>query len=215
MDIYIYNNGQDDFIRIPVIPESVGISSGQKMDDFNTIGQGDIKLIGPLKNQELELEAFFPANFYAFDKNASAAIDAMEYVDKLQSFRESRKPVYVYISDLEFASKCVIESMEYKIKDGSGDIYYKLKMSEYKNIRAASIKKGDGVKTSDSTNVTVSKDGYANATPSMIGNLRTGAGKQYGFAGASLSTQKLRKYRQMGNYIQTNKGWILSSYLKG
>lgn len=213
MEIFIYNNDQSDKIQLPVIPESIEVSSNQSIETFKTMGQGNLKLIGELESREFSLECFFPANFYPFIHGWDMR-DAMEYVETINDWRDQRKPIYAYISDLNIAGRFIISSMSYQIKDGSGDVYYKMKFEEYISKRQPPTIDGILIKTSNLSTVTVAKDGYSNNNSLIAGNMRTGAGTDYGFANVSLSEQKIRKYRQVGAYVQTNKGFILKKYLE-
>lgn len=212
MDIYIYNNDQKDSIKLPVIPESVGISSPQSIETFNTIGQGDIKLIGELGNRQIKLDAFFAVKDYPFLKDSS--LTGMEYVNKLQAWRAERKPLYVYVTDLEFATRCVIENIEYQVKDGSGDIYYSISISEYVYAKEKAKRPEDKPKTADKDKVSVSKDGYTNVNDKIRNNVRSGPGIGYEITRVASTVRRLRSLRRYGEYVQVKGGWILKDYLK-
>lgn len=129
MDIYLYNKNKGDFIKFPVIPESVNVESKQDVETFKTIEQGELKLIGLKGARVIKLNSFFPVKEYAFNKDNT--YKGMGYVDKIESWRNTRENMYITISDINVSFNCVIDNFTYGIKDGSGDIYYDINIYEY------------------------------------------------------------------------------------
>lgn len=128
-DIFL-NDGKGDAMVFPVVPKKIEIQSPQKIETFESLGQGDLKIISLKGNRKLSLESFFPLNYYPFARDRS--YKGMEYVNKIEQWRDTREPLTIALSGLEVIFKCVIENFSYAIQDGSGDIYYNLDIEEYK-----------------------------------------------------------------------------------
>lgn len=130
MDIFLYSYNKGEFIKFPIVPLEVSTTADLNTESFNTIQLGEVTLLGLPSLRTISLSSFFPAKEYNFNKDNS--YKGMEYVDKINQWRFSKKPLYIIISDLNINYECVIESFEYGIKDGSGDIYYSMEIKEYR-----------------------------------------------------------------------------------
>lgn len=139
MDIYLRQfDNPNDFIKFPVVPKGVSVNQEQKIENFEALDIGDLKLIGTMGNRKLTISSFFPVKDYPFLKDR--AYKGMEYIDKIQAWRTSRKPLKINVSGLNAVMNCVIESLDYGIKDGSGDVYYTITVEEYKTPEINKIK---------------------------------------------------------------------------
>lgn len=122
-------------MTLPVIPSSIKIKSPMKNETFETVNFGDIKLIGIEGLKEIGLESFFPERVYAFDKN-NGQYPANYYVKLIEKWKAARTPIRVVISkeSMDFNRLMAVESFEYGVEDGSGDIYYSLELEEVREI---------------------------------------------------------------------------------
>lgn len=204
MDIFLYDNNNREYINLPVIPKSVQISSPQKIETFETLGQGDLKLIGVKGNRKLSLESFFPKNNnYSFQK--SRQWKGMQNIDRIELWRGNRSPLTLIISDLNINFKCVITNLNYEIKDGTGDIYYNLDIEEYKvpfygiKTTPSTTKKISTVKTEK---VETYKSTYGIVTADIL-NVRDGNGTNYKILGTLKKGDKVKLFRLESN----NKWW--------
>ncbi|MTI57489.1 hypothetical protein [Geosporobacter ferrireducens] len=132
MDIYLSINNREQLITLPVLPTEFRIQSGMKNDTYDTISQGEIKLIGMETLKSISIQSFFPSKDYSFLKDR--AYKGWEYVNMLEAWKTRRVPIRLVISDTPVNMACTIESFEYGLQDGSGDIYYTLTLSEFKFI---------------------------------------------------------------------------------
>ena len=69
MDIYLSINNRAQVIKLPVIPAEFRIQSAMNNENYTTISQGDIKLIGLKGLKGLVIESFFPAKEYVFSRD--------------------------------------------------------------------------------------------------------------------------------------------------
>lgn len=129
MDIYFYDELKTDYIYLPVVPREVLVNSPQKIETFSAIGIGDLNIIGVKGNRSLTVSSFFPVKDYTFLKGRR--LKGMEYVQKLEEWRNTKRPLNITVTQLNVRMLCVVSDFEYGIKDGSGDIYYTLNVTEY------------------------------------------------------------------------------------
>lgn len=124
------NNGA---LQLPVKPTEFNVSVAHKNTLVNVIQVGDINLMGKTGLREISLSSFFPAKDYNFSIN-SGRKSPIIYVNQLEAWRKSGKPVRVIITDL-LNMEATIESFVWGEKDATGDIYYTLNLKEYKKIK--------------------------------------------------------------------------------
>ncbi|MCG8501405.1 MAG: hypothetical protein MJB12_13495 [Firmicutes bacterium] len=132
MDIYLSINNRAQVIKLPVIPAEFRIQSAMNNENYTTISQGDIKLIGLKGLKGLVIESFFPTKEYVFSRDDDYR--GFQYVEMIEKWMEERIPIRLIISETPINMPCTIESFEYGVKPGSGDIYYTLTLSEFKFI---------------------------------------------------------------------------------
>lgn len=132
-DIYISINNREKVIKIPVVPEEINITSPFNNQTCSTISQGEIKLIGLRGLKTISWESFFPAHNYPFRRDNT--YDAWEYVNTLEEMRDCRIPVRLIITGADINIAAVIDEFNYGLKDGSGDVYYSISLSEFKLVQ--------------------------------------------------------------------------------
>lgn len=132
LDIYLSINNREQVIKLPVLPSELSIPSPVNNETYNTIAQGDIKLIGQRGLKSTTIESFFPNKDYPFLRDRS--YKGWEYVEIIESWIGRRLPVRLIITDTPINIPCAIESFEYRL-DQSGDISYTLSLGEFRLIQ--------------------------------------------------------------------------------
>lgn len=135
MDIFLSINNRQQVIKLPVLPAEFKIQSGMKNETYDVISQGEIKLIGMPTLKSISLQSFFPNRDYSFLRNKE--YKGWEYVEAIEKWKEERIPIRLIISEASrdiINMPCSIESFEYGLQDGTGDIYYTITLSEFKFI---------------------------------------------------------------------------------
>lgn len=133
MDIFLSINNREQVIKLPVLPTEFKINSAMKNESYDTVSQGEIKLIGLEALNSITIQSFFPSKEYAFLRDNE--YKGWQYVDIIENWKLRRVPIRLTITDSPINMACAIESFEYGIQDGSGDIYYTLTLSEFKFIK--------------------------------------------------------------------------------
>lgn len=133
MDIFLSVNNRAEVIQLPIVPQEFKIQSPVNNEVFTTINQGDIKLFGDRDLKSLSIDSFFPNREYSFAR--SRDYERWEYVDIIESWIDRKLRVRLIVTESPINLAVTIDNFEYGIKDGSGDIYYSLTLSEFKQIQ--------------------------------------------------------------------------------
>lgn len=140
MEIYVSINNRESVMKIPVLPAEFTVASPFGAETYNTIGQGDILLIGMRGLKTVSWSSFFPKRSYPFARDR--AMSAWEYVRLLEGYRERRLPVRLVMAngpDINIAA--FISEFSYSEQDGSGDVYYDIVFEEFKFIDLRAVAK--------------------------------------------------------------------------
>lgn len=133
MDIFLSVNNREEIIQLPIVPSEFRINSPVNNETFTTINQGDIKLFGESGLKDLTIDSFFPNRAYAFSR--SNAYERWEYVEMIESWKERKLRVRLLVTGSPINILMAIDNFVYGVQDGSGDIYYTLSLSEFKDIK--------------------------------------------------------------------------------
>lgn len=127
-------------VSIPVLPEKLKVSSPGRNEKTEVLKLGEIVIPKDKGLQFLEWESFFPANRGPYV--SGSMVDPGSAVSTLQGARDKSKPVRVLLigPDFDINSSMLIDNFEYWEQGGEpGDIYYSIKLIEYKNYSPAKI----------------------------------------------------------------------------
>ncbi|MHC1683415.1 MAG: hypothetical protein AB6733_10745 [Clostridiaceae bacterium] len=130
MNIYLSNLDRTEIIQLPVLPSEVEVDRAQKNETYETINNGDYKAIGKLGLRSINISSFFHSKNYAFLKDNT--YKGMEYVDIIEKWRESGKPIRIIITDLKINMAATVDNFKHGFKDGTKDVYYSMSISEYR-----------------------------------------------------------------------------------
>lgn len=140
MDIFLSINNREQVIQLPIVPREFEISNPMKNETYETINQGEIKLLGQRGLSSISISSFFPSKEYPFSRDKTYF--GWEYVEIINSWISKRMPIRLVASNTPINVAMTIDNFEYGLKDGSGDVYYTLSLSEFKPIRLNSIEIG-------------------------------------------------------------------------
>mgnify|MGYP001006314221 CR=1 FL=1 len=130
MEIWLSWQNNKERFQLPVLPSSfeVGVGNINKRVNINEIGE--INLIGKSRLKEITIARFFPANEYDF-LATSDIMKPYEYIEMIEGWRTSGKPIRLIITDTPINLPMAIENFSYKEQDGTGDVYFSLELAEY------------------------------------------------------------------------------------
>lgn len=118
-------------VTLPVNPEDYTVSVSHRNTVTNVIQIGDVNLMGKTGLREVSLSSFFPAQNYNF---GSSLGDPISTVETIEGWRKSGDPCRVVIGRV-LNMECTIESFNWGEQDATGDIYFTLRLKEYKRIK--------------------------------------------------------------------------------
>lgn len=133
MDIFLSINNREQVIQLPVVPSEFKVPSPVNNETYTTINQGDIRLIGQRGLKAITIDTFFPKKDYPFLRSREHW--GWEYVEIIESWIDRKMPIRLIITGTPINMAMSIDNFEYGVKDGSGDVYYTLALSEFPFIK--------------------------------------------------------------------------------
>ena len=138
-------------LKLPVNPSAFNDDQSHNNQRFQTYAVGEIKAIGQRNLREIAIESFFPHRYQSFCtyKDFPSPYECKAMIEK---WKDSRKPIRLLITETNINFAYTIDSFACVEKDGTGDLYYRLELSEYRflNVPAshnpAPIKKTTGLR---------------------------------------------------------------------
>jgi len=144
MKFILDSNDKKESLQLPVNPPVFHISDGSSITTIETIGLGEITMIGKGKLIELTLESHFPAeplryfNYVEDDKKPEIPdVKApYEYIELLKRWKSLEEHIWLTISDTPVNKvPVVIENLTYGEEGGSRDVKYELQLREYRSYQ--------------------------------------------------------------------------------
>ena len=136
---------EGNILTIPVLPDKIEISSPGQNETETVLELGEILILKQIGLREISWSSFFPAHpapycdaKYQYEVPNSPTV----MVQTIQDARERKKPIRLILigTDLDINTAVGIESFDYDERGGEvGDIYYKLKLKEWKDYSPQKI----------------------------------------------------------------------------
>ena len=151
--IFDSNDGKDS-LQLPVNPPVFHISDGSSINTIETLGLGEITMIGKEKLIEITLESHFPAeplryfNYVENDKKPEIPdVKApYEYIELLKRWKSGAEHILLTISDTPVKKlPMIIENLTYGEEGGSRDVKYELQLREYRSYKLKPTTEGQKV----------------------------------------------------------------------
>jgi len=136
MDIIFSANNNEEIKVLPVVPNNIEIAQAQNNEEFETLNNGTLNLIGDMGLQSLSISSIFLNKEYSFAKKNSSS-DGWSYVEFFKKWRNKRVPIRVVMTTSEGKEilniPCTIDNFTYS-EARNGDIKYSLEIKEYKFV---------------------------------------------------------------------------------
>lgn len=130
-------NNRQEVIELPVNPSSVEFTEKQLNQVITLLNLGEANLKGERGLKYTKLSGFFPSEKSPFYKNAKNKPD--KYVSMLQEWKTAKTVVRIIISDMKINLAMLIDEFSFSMKEGDGDIYYTISLSEYRTLNVPSV----------------------------------------------------------------------------
>lgn len=130
-------DNRDEVIKLPINPSSVEFTEKQLNQVITLLNIGEANLKGKRGLKSTKLSSFFPSQnspHYRYAKKSPK-----RYVSQLQEWKMAGKIVRVIITDMGINLAMLIDEFTYSMKEGDGDIYYTLSLSEYRKLNVPSV----------------------------------------------------------------------------
>lgn len=134
MNIYIKYDNDKKQIRLPVLPSEFEISAAQGNTSVTLYGLGEINLKGNRGLYSISLSSFFPTLHYDFCKCKPE--NPKRYISKLKKIFADNETVHLIITTTPINMHCTISDFAYSKNDGTGDINYTMKFTEYRESKS-------------------------------------------------------------------------------
>ena len=129
-----------EIVTFPVLPAELMVSVNTNHGTVNINNYGEYLMKGKTGLKSLTLSGFFPAQDYPF---AYASMSPYTCISMLEAMRTGGEVCQLTVSDTPLSMPCLISSFKFGEKDGSGDVYYELGLTEYRYVTAPETGKTD------------------------------------------------------------------------
>jgi len=116
-------------LKLPVVPKEFTVSKPQKNEVFETVTQGELRLIGTPGLKSITISSFFPIREYPFLRDNT--YKGFEYVYIIDTWILQKLPIRLIITDTPINMAVSVENFEYTIGQ-DGDLKYSLVLGEFK-----------------------------------------------------------------------------------
>lgn len=121
---------------LPVTPSEFIVSTSNNIQKVSIHQSGDVNLWGQPGLADITVSSFFPSSprSYAFYGG-----DPYSYIEQIQNWIKNKEQVRYIISNTPVNIPTLPQSIEYGEQDGTGDVYFTLRMSEYRELKTVEV----------------------------------------------------------------------------
>ena len=146
----IYLGTDNDKIRFPVVPSSIGVNRSNSIDIEAIIKLGEVPIFNGTSLKTIELTSFFPNQEYSFC-DYTGFMKPYEFSDKIQKWMYEGKPLRVIVTDSPTNMQCLIQQFDTVEQDGTRDLYFTLNLLEYRPIEVPNLSNSSSSSSSSSS----------------------------------------------------------------
>ena len=157
----IYLGTDDDKIRFPVVPSSIGVNRSNNIDTQSVIKLGEVPIFNGTSLKTIELSSFFPNQEYSFC-DYTGFMSPYEFSDKIQKWMYEGKPLRIIVTDSPTNMQCLIQQFDTVEQDGTRDLYFTLNLLEYRPIEVPNLSNSN---QSNNSNSNVSNNNQNTSRP--------------------------------------------------
>lgn len=144
----IYLGTDNDKIRFPVVPPSIGVNRSNNIDVESVIKLGEVPIFNGTSLKTIEFTSFFPNQEYNFC-DYTGFMKPYEFSEKIQKWMYEGKPLRVIVTDSPTNMQCLIQQFDTVEQDGTRDLYFTLNLLEYRPIEVPNLSNSSSSSSSD------------------------------------------------------------------
>lgn len=144
----IYLGTDNDKIRFPVVPPSIGVNRSNNIDAESVIKLGEVPIFNGTSLKTIEFTSFFPNQEYSFC-DYTGFMKPYEFSEKIQKWMYEGKPLRVIVTDSPTNMQCLIQQFDTVEQDGTRDLYFTLNLLEYRPIEVPNLSNSSSSSSSD------------------------------------------------------------------
>ena len=146
----IYLGTDNDKIRFPVVPSSIGVNRSNNIDTQAVIKLGEVPIFNGTSLKTIEFTSFFPNQEYNFC-DYTGFMKPYEFSEKIQKWMYEGKPLRVIVTDSPTNMQCLIQQFDTVEQDGTRDLYFTLNLLEYRPIEVSNLNNSSSSSSSNSS----------------------------------------------------------------
>ena len=146
----IYLGTDNDKIRFPVVPPSIGVNRSNNIDAESVIKLGEVPIFNGTSLKTIEFTSFFPNQEYSFC-DYTGFMKPYEFSEKIQKWMYEGKPLRVIVTDSPTNMQCLIQQFDTVEQDGTRDLYFTLNLLEYRPIEVPNLSSSNTSSNSNNT----------------------------------------------------------------
>ena len=130
-------------LTLPVTPAGYAWGVGRNLETINISQLGDVYRPGGRSRFSGEaLECLLPAQDYPWMEPGAIA-NPQYYLDILTAWAAAGEPVRYIVSGTQINTQVYLESVEWRERDGTGDVYASIWMREYTDLETREVAAAD------------------------------------------------------------------------
>ena len=145
----IYLGTDNDKIRFPVVPSSIGVNRSNNIDTESVLKLGEVPIFNGTSLKTIELTSFFPNQEYSFC-DYTGFMKPYEFSEKIQKWMYEGKPLRIIVTDSPTNMQCLIQQFDTVEQDGTRDLYFTLNLLEYRPIEVPNLSNSNASSSSTS-----------------------------------------------------------------
>lgn len=208
---WLSNDAGSDTLQIPVLPDKLNFTSDAKNDTVNVSNLGEVTILQELSSLVMYWDCYFPA--HPCQGSIANPLPPQEYIDKIEAWRATKKPVKFLVTGTKINAYFSIESLNWYEMGGDPDtLYYTIKLKAYKEPK---VRKLDSVPTISIGRSSGSSSSVA-AASYQDGKVKTKGKRLKLYAEASKSSKVLAKMSNKSKLqVKSKSGdWYNVVYIK-
>ena len=133
----ILKTDEENKLTLPVTPAGYSVTTSQNNKIIDVLDSGEALLFGNTKLKKLKIKGFFPALRHQYPFVTGDVKEPSECVDILTKWKEGKTPVRIIITESPVNLVVGVDSLDFKERDGSRDIYFDLQLTEYRSLNTS------------------------------------------------------------------------------